>query len=158
MEELKTNDPPGNHQSDGKDIKIAIPVTWNRKSPWYAVKKKNWDWKCLCGKEQELPMEISRPFPIRTRVVKGIWVCARKLAKEDADIVLATGSRCRSSGCLRKGYQDRVCKFYREISGMLIAEQAFCVRKSKRTLPANGALVETIVPTGHGKGNQSYYE
>ncbi|MBR0085223.1 MAG: phospho-sugar mutase, partial [Lachnospiraceae bacterium] len=74
---------------------------------------------------------------------------ALKLAKEvDADIVMATDPDSDRLGVYCKDEKNGgYISFNGNMSGMLIAEYIFRERQKAGTLPANGALVSTIVTT-----------
>ena len=77
------------------------------------------------------------------------FTLALKLAKEkDADIVLATDPDADRLGIYAKdSATGEYVSFTGNMSGMLIAEYILRERKATGTLPANGALVKTIVTT-----------
>ncbi len=100
-------------------------------------------------KEQELPdgnfPTVSYPNPEDPKVFE----LAIKLAKEkDADIILATDPDADRLGVYAKDSKTGEYKsFTGNMSGVLICEYLLSRRKAKGTLPANGALVKTIVTT-----------
>ncbi|MGN0426983.1 MAG: phospho-sugar mutase [Agathobacter sp.] len=103
--------------------------------------------------EQELPdgnfPTVAYPNPESPKAFE----LALKLAKEvDADIVLATDPDADRLGVYAKDTKTgEYVSFTGNMSGMLIAEYILRERKATGTLPANGALVETIVTTDMAK-------
>ena len=99
--------------------------------------------------EQELPdpefTTLEYPNPEDPKA----FTLALKLAKEkDADIVLATDPDADRLGIYAKDTATgEYVSFTGNMSGMLIAEYILRERKATNTLPANGALVKTIVTT-----------
>ena len=87
------------------------------------------------------------------------WKLALELAKEkDADIVLATDPDADRLGVYSKDTKTGEYKaFTGNMSGMLIAEYILREKKANGTLPANGALVETIVTTDMAKAIAKAY-
>ena len=87
------------------------------------------------------------------------WELALKLAKEkDADLVLATDPDADRLGVYAKDTKTgEYVSFTGNMSGMLIAEYILRERKATGTLPANGALVETIVTTDMAKAIAKAY-
>ena len=87
------------------------------------------------------------------------WELALKLAKEkDADLVLATDPDADRLGVYCKDTKSgEYVTFTGNMSGMLIAEYILRERKATGTLPANGALVETIVTTDMAKAIAKAY-
>ena len=99
--------------------------------------------------EQELPdpdfTTLEYPNPEDPKA----FTLALKLAKEkDADIVLATDPDADRLGIYAKdSATGEYIPFTGNMSGMLIAEYILRERKEMGTLPANGALIKTIVTT-----------
>ncbi|MBR1909644.1 MAG: phospho-sugar mutase [Lachnospiraceae bacterium] len=99
--------------------------------------------------EQELPdpdfTTLEYPNPEDPKA----FTLALKLAKEkDADIVLATDPDADRLGIYAKdSATGEYMPFTGNMSGMLIAEYILRERKAAGTLPANGALIKTIVTT-----------
>ena len=87
------------------------------------------------------------------------WELALKLAKEkDADLVLATDPDADRLGVYAKDTKTgEYVSFTGNMSGMLIAEYILREKKANGTLPANGALVETIVTTDMAKAIAKAY-
>ena len=99
--------------------------------------------------EQELPdpkfTTLEYPNPEDPKA----FTLALKLAKEkDADIVLATDPDADRLGIYAKDTKTgEYMSFTGNMSGMLIGEYRISEEKNMGTLPANGALVKTIVTT-----------
>ncbi|MBQ8955985.1 MAG: phospho-sugar mutase [Lachnospiraceae bacterium] len=99
--------------------------------------------------EQELPdpkfTTLDYPNPEDPKA----FTLALKLAKEkDADIVLATDPDADRLGIYAKDTKTgEYVSFTGNMSGMLIGEYRISEQKKLGTLPANGALVKTIVTT-----------
>ncbi len=99
--------------------------------------------------EQELPdgdfPTVGYPNPEDPKA----FTLALKLAKEvDADIVLATDPDADRLGAYAKDtLTGEYVSFTGNMSGMVIAHYILSQRKENHTLPANGALVKTIVTT-----------
>ena len=99
--------------------------------------------------EQELPdpkfTTLDYPNPEDPKA----FTLALKLAKEkDADIVLATDPDADRLGIYAKDVKTgEYVSFTGNMSGMLIGEYRISEQKKLGTLPANGALVKTIVTT-----------
>ncbi|MBO4266962.1 MAG: phospho-sugar mutase [Lachnospiraceae bacterium] len=99
--------------------------------------------------EQELPdpkfTTLEYPNPEDPKA----FTLALKLAKEkDADIVLATDPDADRLGIYAKdAATGEYIPFTGNMSGMLIAEYILRERKAAGTLPANAALIKTIVTT-----------
>lgn len=99
--------------------------------------------------EQELPdgnfPTVSYPNPEDAKA----FTLALELAKKvDADIVLATDPDADRLGVYAKNPENgEYVSFTGNMSGMLIGEYILRQRKENGTLPANGALVKTIVTT-----------
>ena len=103
--------------------------------------------KVYVVKEQELPdgnfPTVSYPNPED----KKAFALALELAKKvDADLVLATDPDADRLGVYAKDEKTgQYRSFTGNMSGMLIMEYILSQRKAKGTLPANGAVVTTIV-------------
>ena len=99
--------------------------------------------------EQELPdgnfPTVSYPNPEDPAA----FTLALKLAKEkNADVVLATDPDADRLGVYAKDSKTgEYVSFTGNMSGMLIAEYLLSQKKAKGLIPANGALVKTIVST-----------
>ncbi|MBP1920108.1 phospho-sugar mutase [Youngiibacter multivorans] len=103
--------------------------------------------------EQELPdgsfSTVTYPNPEDPKA----FTLALKLAQEvDADIVLATDPDADRLGVYAKDTRNgEYVPFSGNMSGMLIAEYQFEVKRGKGLLPVNGALVTTIVSSNMAK-------
>ncbi len=110
-------------------------------------------------KEQELPdgtfPTVAYPNPESPKAFE----LALKLAKEvDADIVLATDPDADRLGVYCKDTKTgEYVTFTGNMSGMLIAEYILRERTATGTMPANPALVETIVTTDMAKAIAADY-
>lgn len=110
--------------------------------------------------EQELPdgtfPTVAYPNPESPKAFE----LALKLAKEkDADIVLATDPDADRLGVYCKDTKTgEYVSFTGNMSGMLIAEYILRERKNTNTMPANPALVETIVTTDMAKAIAADYD
>lgn len=110
-------------------------------------------------KEQEAPdgtfPTVAYPNPEDGKA----WELALKLAKETgADIVLATDPDADRLGVYAKDTKTgEYISFTGNMSGMLIAEYILRERTKTGTLPANPALVETIVTTDMAKAVAKSY-
>ncbi len=110
-------------------------------------------------KEQETPdgtfPTVAYPNPEDGKA----WELALELAqKTDADIVLATDPDADRLGVYAKDTKTgRYISFTGNMSGMLIAEYILRERTAAGTMPANPALVETIVTTDMAKAVAEAY-
>ena len=88
------------------------------------------------------------------------WVLALELAKKvDADIILATDPDADRLGVYAKNTATgEYVSFTGNMSGMLIAEYILREKKATGTMPANPALVETIVTTDMAKAVAAAYD
>ena len=143
-----------------KDIKIVYtPLHGTGNLPVRRVLKELGFENVYVVKEQELPdgnfPTVSYPNPESPKAFE----LALKLAKEvDADIVLATDPDADRLGVYAKDTKTgEYVSFTGNMSGMLIAEYILRERKATGTLPANGALVETIVTTDMAKAIAKAY-
>ena len=91
---------------------------------------------------------------------KKAFKLALELAKkEDADIVLATDPDADRLGVYAKDSKTgEYMAFTGNMSGMLIAEYVLSQKKEKGILPANGALITTIVSTNLAKAIAKEYK
>ena len=109
--------------------------------------------------QQELPdgdfPTVSYPNP----EAKEAFELGLALAKEkNADLVLATDPDADRLGVYAKDTKTgEYVSFTGNMSGMLIAEYILREKKANGTLPANGALVETIVTTDMAKAIAKAY-
>lgn len=143
-----------------KDIKIVYtPLHGTGNIPVRRVLKELGFTNVYVVKEQELPdgkfPTVAYPNPEDEKA----WVLALKLAKEvDADIVLATDPDADRLGVYAKDTKTgEYVSFTGNMSGMLIAEYILRERTKTNTMPANPALVETIVTTDMAKAIAKAY-
>ena len=133
-----------------EDIKIVYtPLHGTGNLPVRRVLKELGFKKVYVVPEQELPdgnfPTVSYPNPEDPKA----FAMALELAKEvDADIVLATDPDADRLGVYAKDTSTgEYVSFTGNMSGMVIAHYILNQRKENGTLPANGALVKTIVTT-----------
>ena len=143
-----------------KDMKIVYtPLHGTGNIPARRILKELGFENVYVVKEQELPdgnfPTVSYPNPESPKAFE----LALKLAKEvDADIVLATDPDADRLGVYAKDTKTgEYVSFTGNMSGMLIAEYILREKKANGTLPANGALVETIVTTDMAKAIAKAY-
>ena len=134
----------------GKDLKIVYtPLHGTGNIPARRVLKELGFENVYVVPEQELPNgdfpTVSYPNPEDPKA----FTLALELAKKiDADIVLATDPDADRLGVYAKDSKTgEYMAFTGNMSGMLICEYIMSERKKNGTLPANGALVKTIVTT-----------
>ena len=137
-------------QKAAEDIKIVYtPLHGTGNMPVRRVLKELGFKHVYVVPEQELPdgafPTVSYPNPEDPKA----FAMALDLAKEvDADIVLATDPDADRLGVYAKDTKTgEYVSFTGNMSGMLIAHYILSQRKANQTLPANGALVKTIVTT-----------
>ena len=161
MEELKKQSiHPEIIKAMAKDIKIVYtPLHGTGNLPVRRVLKELGFENVYVVKEQELPdgnfPTVAYPNPESPKAFE----LALKLAKEvDADIVLATDPDADRLGVYAKDTKSgEYVSFTGNMSGMLIAEYILREKKANGTLPAKGALVETIVTTDMAKAIAKAY-
>lgn len=161
MEELKKQSiHPEIIKAMAKDITIVYtPLHGTGNLPVRRVLKELGFENVYVVKEQELPdgnfPTVAYPNPESPKAFE----LALKLAKEvDADIVLATDPDADRLGVYAKDTKSgENVSFTGNMSGMLIAEYILREKKANGTLPANGALVETIVTTDMAKAIAKAY-
>lgn len=134
----------------GKELKIVYtPLHGTGNVPARRVLKEIGFENVYVVKEQELPdgdfPTVSYPNPEAAEAFE----LALKLAKEvDADIVLATDPDADRLGVYAKDSKTgEYVSFTGNMSGMLICEYIMSQKQEMGTLPANGALIKTIVST-----------
>ncbi len=155
MEQLKKQSiHPDIIKKMAKDIKIVYtPLHGTGNLPVRRVLKELGFEQVIVVPEQEKPdgnfPTVSYPNPESPAA----WELALALAKkEDADIVLATDPDADRLGVYCKDTKTgEYVSFTGNMSGMLIAEYILRERKATGTMPANPALVETIVTTDMAK-------
>lgn len=134
----------------GKDMTVVYtPLHGTGNIPARRVLKEIGFEKVYVVPEQELPNgdfpTVSYPNPEDPAA----FALALKLAKEkDADLVLATDPDADRLGVYAKDSRTgEYVSFTGNMSGMLIAEYLLSQKKAKNMIPANGALIKTIVST-----------
>lgn len=161
MEELKKQSiHPEIIKAMAKDITIVYtPLHGTGNLPVRRVLKELGFEKVYVVKEQELPdgnfPTVSYPNPESPKAFE----LALKLAKEvDADIVLATDPDADRLGVYAKDTKSgEYVSFTGNMSGMLIAEYILRERTATKTMPANPALVTTIVTTNMARAIAEAY-
>ena len=99
-------------------------------------------------KEQEQPdssfSTVDYPNPEDTKV----FVLAQKLAAEvDADVIIGTDPDCDRVGAMVKDEEGEFVALTGNMVGALATEYILARRKEQGRLPANGAVIKTIVST-----------
>lgn len=99
-------------------------------------------------KEQEQPdssfSTVDYPNPEDTKV----FVLAQKLAAEvDADVIIGTDPDCDRVGAMVKDEKGEFVALTGNMVGALATEYILARRKEQGRLPANGAVIKTIVST-----------
>ena len=162
MEKLKEQSiHPEMIKQAAKDIKIVYtPLHGAGNLPVQNVLKELGFEQVYVVPEQEKPdgtfPTVAYPNPEDAKAFE----LALKLAKEkDADIVLATDPDADRLGVYAKDKESgKYVSFTGNMSGMLIAEYILRERKKAGTLPANGALVKTIVTTNMADALAAEYD
>lgn len=132
---------------DCKDIKIVYtPLHGTGNLPVRRVLKELGFNNVYVVPEQELPdsnfSTVGYPNPEDEKV----FTLAKKLAEEvGADLILATDPDADRLGVQVRNKDGEFVLLTGNMSGALIAEYLFSERKAKGTLPANAALIKTIV-------------
>ena len=131
-----------------KDIKIVYtPLHGTGNIPVQTVLKRLGFENVYVVPEQELPdgnfPTVSYPNPEDPKAFKLALELAKKV---DADIVLATDPDADRLGVYAKDSKTgEYMSFTGNMSGLLIAEYELSQKREKKILPANGALIKTIV-------------
>jgi len=102
----------------------------------------------------DFPTVIS-PNPEDKRAFKLALALAEK---ENADLVLATDPDADRLGVYVKDAEGCYRELTGNMSGMLLCEYELSQRKALGTLPANGAIVKTIVTGNMSKAAAAYYD
>lgn len=161
MEELKKQSiHPEIIKKVAKDIKIVYtPLHGTGNLPVRRVLKELGFENVYVVPQQEKPDGNFPTVPYPNPEDPKAFALALELAKEkDADIVLATDPDADRLGVYCKDTKTgEYVSFTGNMSGMLIAEYILRERKATGTLPANGALVETIVTTDMAKAIAKEY-
>ena len=147
-------------QAEGRNLKIVYtPLHGTGNIPARRILKELGFENVYVVPEQELPNgdfpTVSYPNP----EAKEAFELGLALAKEkNADLVLATDPDADRLGVYAKDTKTgEYVSFTGNMSGMLIAEYILREKKANGTLPANGALVETIVTTDMAKAIAKAY-
>ena len=155
MEQLKKQSiHPEIIKAVAKDIKIVYtPLHGTGNLPVRRVLKELGFENVYVVPEQEKPdgnfPTVAYPNPESPKAFELALALAKKV---DADIVLATDPDADRLGVYAKDTKTgEYVSFTGNMSGMLIAEYILRERKAAGTLPANAALVETIVTTDMAK-------
>lgn len=114
--------------------------------------------KVAVVKEQQEPdsnfSTVSYPNPEDIKVFE----LAVKLGKEkNADIILATDPDADRLGVLARNSQGEYIALNGNMVGILVLDYILTRKKEMGTLPANGAVIETIVSTNMGQTVADYY-
>lgn len=132
---------------DCKDIKIVYtPLHGTGNLPVRRVLKELGFNNVYVVPDQELPdsnfSTVGYPNPEDEKV----FTLAKKLAEEvGADLILATDPDADRLGVQVRNKDGEFVLLTGNMSGALIAEYLFAARQAKGTLPANAALIKTIV-------------
>lgn len=132
---------------DGKQLKIVFtPLHGTGNIPVRRILEEIGFDKVYIVPEQELPdsefSTVGYPNPEEPKVFN----MAVKLAKEvDADIILATDPDADRLGVMVKSNSGEYVLFNGNMTGALLAEYIFSQKLERGTLPANAALIKTIV-------------
>ncbi len=147
-------------QKEAKNIKIVYtPLHGTGNMPVQRILKELGFENVYVVPEQELPdgnfPTVDYPNPEDKKAFKLALELAKKV---DADIVLATDPDADRLGVYAKDSKTgEYMSFTGNMSGMLIAEYLLSQRKEKQILPANGAMVTTIVSTNLAKAIAEEY-
>ncbi len=145
----------------GKEIKIVYtPLHGAGNKPVQRVLKELGFEKVYVVPEQELPdgnfPTVDFPNPEEPRA----YELALKLAKKvDADIILATDPDSDRLGIYVKDTKtDEYILYTGNMTALLICEYILSQRKENGTLPANGAIIKTIVSSNLTDAIAKYYK
>ena len=145
----------------GKDLKIVYtPLHGTGNIPVRRILKEIGFENVYVVPEQELPDGEFPTVEYPNPEAKEAFTLALKLAKEvDADLVLATDSDADRLGCYAKDSKTGEYKvFTGNMSGSLLCEYEVSQMKEKNgSLPADGAIVKTIVTTNMVDAIAKYY-
>lgn len=146
----------------GKDIKIVYtPLHGTGNIPVRRILKEIGFENVYVVPEQELPDGDFPTVEYPNPEAKEAFALALKLAKEvDADLVLATDPDADRLGCYAKDSKTGEYKvFTGNMSGSLLCEYEVSQMKEKNgSLPADGAIIKTIVTTNMVDAIAKYYE
>ena len=145
----------------GKDIKIVYtPLHGTGNIPVRRILKEIGFENVYVVSEQELPDGDFPTVEYPNPEAKEAFALALKLAKEvDADLVLATDPDADRLGCYAKDSKTGEYKvFTGNMSGSLLCEYEVSQMKEKNgSLPADGAIIKTIVTTNMVDAIAKYY-
>ena len=145
----------------GKDLKIVYtPLHGTGNIPVRRILKEIGFENVYVVPEQELPDGEFPTVEYPNPEAKEAFALALKLAKEvDADLVLATDPDADRLGCYAKDSKTGEYKvFTGNMSGSLLCEYEVSQMKEKNgSLPADGAIVKTIVTTNMVDAIAKYY-
>ncbi len=145
----------------GKDIKIVYtPLHGTGNIPVRRILKEIGFENVYVVPEQELPDGDFPTVEYPNPEAKEAFALALKLAKEvDADLVLATDPDADRLGCYAKDSKTGENKvFTGNMSGSLLCEYEVSQMKEKNgSLPADGAIIKTIVTTNMVDAIAKYY-
>lgn len=145
----------------GKDIKIVYtPLHGTGNIPVRRILKEIGFENVYVVPEQELPDGDFPTVEYPNPEAKEAFALALKLAKEvDADLVLATDPDADRLGCYAKDFKTGEYKvFTGNMSGSLLCEYEVSQMKEKNgSLPADGAIIKTIVTTNMVDAIAKYY-
>ena len=146
----------------GKDLKIVYtPLHGTGNIPVRRILKEIGFENVYVVPEQELPDGDFPTVEYPNPEAKEAFALALKLAKEvDADLVLATDPDADRLGCYAKDSKTGEYKvFTGNMSGSLLCEYEVSQMKEKNgSLPADGAIIKTIVTTNMVDAIAKYYE
>ena len=145
----------------GKDLKIVYtPLHGTGNIPVRRILKEIGFENVYVVPEQELPDGEFPTVEYPNPEAKEAFALALKLAKEvDADLVLATDPDADRLGCYAKDSKTGEYKvFTGNMSGSLLCEYEVSQMKEKNgSLPADGAIIKTIVTTNMVDAIAKYY-
>lgn len=145
----------------GKDLKIVYtPLHGTGNIPVRRILKEIGFENVYVVPEQELPDGDFPTVEYPNPEAKEAFALALKLAKEvDADLVLATDPDADRLGCYAKDSKTGEYKvFTGNMSGSLLCEYEVSQMKEKNgSLPADGAIIKTIVTTNMVDAIAKYY-
>ena len=145
----------------GKDLKIVYtPLHGTGNIPVRRILKEIGFENVYVVPEQELPDGEFPTVEYPNPEAKEAFTLALKLAKEvDADLVLATDPDADRLGCYAKDSKTGEYKvFTGNMSGSLLCEYEVSQMKEKNgSLPADGAIIKTIVTTNMVDAIAKYY-
>ena len=131
------------------DLKIVYtPIHGSGNLPVRRALEKAGFHQVFTVKEQELPdgdfTTVGYPNPEDPKV----FTLAKRLAEEkDADVIVGTDPDCDRVGAMVKNEKGEFLVLTGNMIGTLLTEYILSRKKEAGTLPANGAVVKTIVST-----------